>query len=394
MAKRIVCCVLSMLMLLSFLPLHGQALKSDELKEQIEQMEQQQEALEAAHEVLEQQKQDNVDDMKAVVANKNIVDQQILLLQIQQLNLEEQIRVLSLLIADQQEQLDQAQAACDSLELAYKARIRAMEEEGTVSYWAILFKANSFLDFLDRLSMIREIAAADARRLQQLKQARQQVSQAKDLLLEQKDALKESRLALEENRAQLNAKRAEADGLLQKLIAKGEEFEALLDQSELMQDQLMEELAQAEQDLKEQLAKEEAAKKPTVSKEGWLTPVVGYVLTSPFGMRMHPILGYERMHNGVDMACPAMTPIYASRSGVVSVASFQADGAGHYVQLNHGDGYRSIYMHMTYYTVSEGQYVTQGQIIGYVGNSGLSKGNHLHFGISYNGIYVNPMKYL
>ena len=111
-------------------------------------------------------------------------------------------------------------------------------------------------------------------------------------------------------------------------------------------------------------------------------------------MRLHPILGVYRMHNGVDLACAEGTPIYASRGGLVEVAGYQADGAGNYIQLNHGDGFRSIYMHMTNYIVKQGDYVAPGQIIGYVGNTGLSKGAHLHFGISYNGTYVNPMEYI
>ena len=130
------------------------------------------------------------------------------------------------------------------------------------------------------------------------------------------------------------------------------------------------------------------------SDADWITPVPYYTLSSPFGMRMHPILGIYRMHNGIDMACAAGTQIYASRAGLVEVAGYQADGAGNYIQLNHGDGFRSIYMHMTNYIVNQGDYVAPGQVIGYVGNTGLSKGNHLHFGISYNGTYVNPMQYI
>ena len=78
----------------------------------------------------------------------------------------------------------------------------------------------------------------------------------------------------------------------------------------------------------------------------------------------------------------------------VTAASFQSGGAGNYVSINHGDGFSSIYMHMTRYIVSVGDYVSAGQVIGYVGSTGLSNGNHLHFGISYNGTYVNPMKYI
>ena len=118
-----------------------------------------------------------------------------------------------------------------------------------------------------------------------------------------------------------------------------------------------------------------------------------YTLTSPFGMRNHPILGYPRMHEGVDLACAAGTPIYAAKDGVVSIATY-SDSAGNYVRLDHDGGYSSVYMHMTRYVVSPGQYVAQGTVIGYVGNTGLSKGNHLHFGIALNGTYVNPMEYI
>ena len=99
------------------------------------------------------------------------------------------------------------------------------------------------------------------------------------------------------------------------------------------------------------------------------------------------------MHNGVDMAAPAGTPVYAAKSGKVTAAGWGSQ-AGNYVSINHGDGFASIYMHMTHYIVSVGTYVSAGQVIGYVGSTGLSTGNHLHFGISYNGTYVNPMNYV
>ena len=99
------------------------------------------------------------------------------------------------------------------------------------------------------------------------------------------------------------------------------------------------------------------------------------------------------MHNGVDLACAQGTPIYAARSGQVTVAKYGTD-AGYYVSINHGDGFASVYMHMTHYVVGVGQYVSQGQLIGYVGSTGASTGPHLHFGISKNGEYVNPMNYI
>ncbi len=125
----------------------------------------------------------------------------------------------------------------------------------------------------------------------------------------------------------------------------------------------------------------------------WVVPVTGYYISSPFGMRMHPILGYQRMHNGIDMACVTGTEIRATRAGKVIRAQW-SDSAGYYVQIDHGDGFVSEYMHMTKYVVSVGDSVAAGQLIGFVGSTGLSDGSHLHFGISFEGGYVDPLKYV
>jgi len=161
----------------------------------------------------------------------------------------------------------------------------------------------------------------------------------------------------------------------------------------------MQEIAAKEKELKEAKYDEYLAKlalqgQNPPSNASWTTPVSGYRLTSPFGMRLHPVLGYYRMHNGIDLACAQGTPIFAARAGKVTVASYQAGGAGNYVSINHLDGFASIYMHMTHYVVSAGQTVSQGQLIGYVGSTGISTGPHLHFGISYAGTYVNPLAYI
>ena len=130
------------------------------------------------------------------------------------------------------------------------------------------------------------------------------------------------------------------------------------------------------------------------SSSGWIKPLKSYTFTSAFGMRVHPISKKWKMHEGVDLSAPQGTPIYAAKSGKVTTTSFQAGGAGYYVSINHGDGFSSIYMHMTHYIVKPGDYVNAGQVIGYVGSTGGSTGPHLHFGISYNGTYVNPMNYI
>jgi murein DD-endopeptidase MepM/ murein hydrolase activator NlpD len=282
-----------------------------------------------------------------------------------------------------------------------------MEENGSLSYWSVLFKASSFAELLDRIQMIMEIAEADQRRMAELADAAQQVEQAKTALETEKAALEASREALAAAQTELEAKRLEADQILQDLLAREAEFEQLLEDSEQRQEELMQELAEKEDEYDRAKYEEWLAAHPPAppapnvpapeipkDESDWITPVPYYTLTSPFGMRLHPILGIWRMHNGVDLACAEGTPIYASRGGLVEVAAYQADGAGNYIQINHGDGFRSIYMHMTHYIVQQGQYVAPGQIIGYVGNTGLSKGAHLHFGISYQGTYVNPMEYI
>ena len=117
------------------------------------------------------------------------------------------------------------------------------------------------------------------------------------------------------------------------------------------------------------------------------------MVSSPFGNREAPTAGASSNHQGIDLAAPEGTPIYASRTGVVTAATY-SKSAGYYVSINHGDGYSSIYMHMTKFVVSKGAAVSAGQLIGYVGSTGISTGPHLHFGISYNGAYVNPANYV
>ena len=391
------------------LPAPAEAASSSEIKKQLEALEDREEELQAQIDELRGQYEATEDEIQGMVDQKDIIDQEIALLNEQYDIINEQITSYSLLIADKQDELDDARARLSDLNEKNKERIQTMEEEGSLSYWSIIFEANSFSDLLDRLNMVQEIAAADQRRMREISAVAEEVAKAQAELESEKAALEETRAELDETQKTLEEKRAEADELLLQLIAKGEEYEALLDESEAMQDELMKQIAAKEKEYdqakyKEWLATSVATTKPTTSStkpsgsapssSGWVTPVPYYTLTSPFGMRKHPVLGYERMHNGVDMACASGTPIYASRSGVVTVASYQAGGAGNYVSINHGDGFSSIYMHMTRYIVSVGQYVNAGQVIGYVGSTGISTGPHLHFGISYKGTYVNPMDYL
>ena len=123
------------------------------------------------------------------------------------------------------------------------------------------------------------------------------------------------------------------------------------------------------------------------------TPVDGARISSGFGMRFHPVLGYTRMHKGIDFAVPVGTPVMASGSGVVKVAG-RANGYGNYMRVDMGNGYGFAYGHLSRFApgLHPGSHVHQGQIVAYSGNTGLSTGPHLHYEILIGGEQVNPLK--
>ena len=384
------------------------AASSSEIQEQIDELENQKAVVDQQLADLEALLSDNRDSMMAMITQKDAIDQQIALLKTQTQTITQMVSAYNLLIADQQEELDAAEARMEELNEKYKQRIRVMEEQGSLSYWSVIFNASSFSDLLDRLNMVSEIANADAKRLAELKAVAEEVETARAELFAKKQELDQIKQDLQTAQAEMESKRVEADLILADLVALGQEYEDYIKETEDRQHELMEELAGSYDDLEDAKYKEWLAtsvpptttapasshKTNTVNGITWYTPTKNYRISSPFGWRYHPISGEWKMHYGIDMAAAQGTPIYATRSGYVSTASYQAGGAGYYVKINHGDGYSSIYMHMTHYIVKAGDYVTAGQIIGYVGSTGGSTGPHLHFGISYNGTYVDPQDYI
>ena len=162
---------------------------------------------------------------------------------------------------------------------------------------------------------------------------------------------------------------------------------------------------------KERIAKEEAERIAALNRQnnnkgsssnssgatntgGWLYPLPYQCqVTDSYGYRIHPLTKKYSWHNGVDFGAAAGTAILAAKSGTVTTAAYS--GAwGYYVVINHGDGYSTLYAHQPSLSVSVGDYVTQGQTIGYVGSTGYSTGPHLHFTIYYNGSDVNPFNYI
>ncbi len=130
-----------------------------------------------------------------------------------------------------------------------------------------------------------------------------------------------------------------------------------------------------------------------IRKEMLKTPINGARLTSGFGMRQHPILGYSKMHQGIDFGAPIGTPVFAAGDGVIEKREVFG-GYGNYIRIRHGSGYASAYAHLSRFGqgIAVGKRVKQNQIIGYVGTTGRSTGPHLHYEIHQNNAQVNPMK--
>ena len=408
LTKNILAGLLAMLLIFGMvadsLPAPASAAKSSaQIQQEINQMKEQLKNNKAEVARLESQLSKNMDQMEDIVANKNLIDQQIFLLHDQVQNLNKQIAVYNTLIADKQAELDKATANWKALSDKYKERIRAMEEDGKLSYWSVLFKANSFADLLDRLNMIEEIAAADRRRLKEMSEVAEEVANAQAALESEKVALEDVRKSLEEKQAVLAEKRAEADQLLVELNAKGQEFDAMMDDAESEAEDLIAQIAKKEKEYNEAKEKEQQASNPNygsstppahvVNGITWITPCKYSRVSSAYGWRIHPVYKTWKFHSGIDLAASSGTPIYATRSGTVTTAQYHYS-AGNYVTINHGDGFSTSYLHMTHDTVSVGDYVVAGEIIGYVGSTGVSTGPHLHFTMYWNGETINPADYI
>ncbi len=396
--RKTLAALLAALMLVT-MPVEAKAASSSEIKQQIDTLKDKKADIQSEIDELKVQYNASYDDMASMVAQKNAIDQEMTLLNDKIETTNQQITAYGQLIADAQDNLEIAEKELAELSQQHRERIRAMEEQGTVSYWEVIFESSSFMALLDRLNMVEEINAADRRRIEQMRIVSDVVSATRESLETEKINLEDTRTQLAEDEAMLQQRRAESDELLHELEKKTDEYELLLEESEAKQEELMQEIAAKEKEYKQAKYNEELCRlalqgQNPPSDASWRTPVSGYTLTSAFGMRKHPVLGVVRMHNGIDMACSEGTPIYAARAGTVTAASYQAGGAGNYVSINHLDGFSSVYMHMTHYVVSRGQTVSQGQLIGYVGSTGISTGPHLHFGVSYAGAYVNPLAYI
>ena len=416
--------VMLLTLILGLLPTPVSAASSSEIRKQINQLKKEKEEIKDKIADVKDQYQENEDEIADIIARKNVIDQEVQLLYTQIQNMNDQLAAYNILIADKQDELDMAEDRYTVLSEENKIWIRTMEEEGELSYWEVLFKANSFSDLLDRLNIVEEIAASDNRRLKELSEAADEVEVAQDELVSETEEMELAKLELDEAEAELDAKREEADAIIQELLTKADDLEALEEEFERQEKEFLDEIAKKEIEYDEAKQREWEAymatyvppttappagstnnstpsngggsgntSKPSSGGGGWVRPCSYTSITSPFGYRVSPTSGASTYHQGVDLDTGTGWPVVAARAGTAYTA--YGNAAGNYVTIDHHDGFRSVYMHLNGFAPGiNGKNVSAGELIGYTGSTGVSTGDHLHFGISLNGVYVNPCNYV
>lgn len=337
---------------------------------------------------LEDQLDEISDQRDQALEELELLDQQIALGQQQLEQADAVLAEYDALISQQEAdiaQLEEEQAEQYDL---FCQQTRAMEEQGYVSYLAILFDSSSFSDLLDGLMLVGEVMDYHNDIITGLRDTQVQLQAVQAELETSQAAQQQVRDQQAEALAALEEQQEAAAQLAQSLLDHEAGYEAALQELEAENAQVEEELAQAREEL--------AAQGTVIVSEGeWYWPVPGfYTLTSGFGWRIHPIYGTQRYHNGTDIGGSGIggTEIGAAKSGVVTISQYSSS-YGNYVVVTHADGYQTLYAHMSTRLVSVGDTVTRGQALGLVGSTGLSTGNHLHFEVWYNGTRTDPEQY-
>lgn len=319
------------------------------------------------------------------------------------LELEEKIETLNGQITVKEQEIEDTKAElAEAQELerqqyeAMKVRIRFMYEEGDSYYLEMLFSSTGFADMLNKADYIEAITEYDRRKLEEYIMNEQLIAACQAELEAQQEALQAQKEGLQSEQETQEAIREQAQRDIAAKQASIDEENATLEQwtAELeAQTAVMQALeAQIEAERK----RLEELNKPVQTYDGgtfiWPCPSSKRV-TSPFGWRIHPVYHDNRFHNGIDIGAKSGSDILAAYNGTVVAAAWNAS-MGNYIMINHGDGLYTIYMHCSKFYISQGQYVTRGQVIAAVGSTGMSTGPHLHFGVRLNGTYQDPLSYV
>ena len=305
-------------------------------------------------------------------------------------------------IAVKEQQITEKEAEIADQWGDFKQHMAAMQELRDGGSVAMLSAVNDLYELLTFNEVMQDISIKDTEILDNMKNA--------------KEALESDKLTLESQRSELQNKKADLDAQNSQMRAKQNELNssvaaAQMSAAEAQQAQKDAQAAIESDEMNYEAVKKQiqkmiaaaAASKPTLSFTGFICPLKSYSrISSEYGWRKNPVTGVNKLHAGTDFAAPGGTPIYAAASGYVQVAGWSSGGYGNYVIIYHGkmsDGnqYSTLYGHMRSVATSAGKYVQQGEIIGYVGSTGNSTGNHLHLEVWKGGSKanaVNPRGYI
>ena len=387
MLRRLFCVVLALALLL---PLSGPAAvipasavtqsEIDDLKDQAEDLDNQREELQEQIEAIQS-------DKSRALERKSLLEQQISATQAEINNIQAQIEKYTQLIAEKEAELAQAEADEAELYDQFCQRVRYMEEEGEVSYWSILFSSSDFSDLLDNFMMVEEFIDYDNRMMEEILALQEQIQSDKAELETARTEQETARTEQEKAKADLQAQEAEVDSLIEEISGQEDLLEQQEAQLKAAADAMDDEIRRLEREMASQIS-------GVVSESGfqWPLPASWNTLSSLFGNRTHPITGRPNNHTGIDIPASRNTEIYAAKSGVVVTSTYNSS-YGNYVVVSHSDGTSTLYAHMNSRNATVGQTVSQGQVIGYVGTTGSSTGNHLHFEVRVNGSRVDPVDY-
>ncbi len=374
-------------------PLVSTVVATSTLEQEIDDLKEQSSDIKAQQQDLEAQLATVANDKSNAVARKNIIEQEIQLLQEEIENTEAQILTLDGMIYLKIEEIQQAEEDERKQYELFCQRVRAMEESGTISYWSILFAADDFSDLLDRIIMVDEIMEYDNAVMENLVAIREFIIAEREALeelrVEQEEIYLEQQLARDAKKAQ----EAQVDALIAQILAQEAELESIKRELESAAASMDSAIKKKEAELAAQIAALLAAQGGTVSATGFMWPLPAYnTLSSLFGGRVNPITGSSESHTGIDVPAPSGTPILCAKAGVVIISEYHYS-YGNYVVVSHGGGQTTLYAHMVSRGVAEGTVLNQGDAVGYVGTTGHSTGNHLHFEIRFDGTRYDPVNY-
>lgn len=346
---------------------------------------------------IQAQKKEVQEKLASIRSDLSKAKEQVELIQGQVVLTEEEINTSQALLDQYDLQIQQKEAEITALEQQeeeqyqeFYRQVRWMEETGSTSYLSILFEASSFSEMLDYAMLITDIMDYSNRIIDQLNATQAQLGAARDDLAAGRADQAEVQQALEDKKLELEDQRAQAQTLLNQIAASESEYAAEAKELADSEAKINKELKEAEKKYQEQLAALEAQQNANMTSGDWYWPLPGrYKISSLFGNRADPFTGKRDNHTGTDIPAPGGTPIYAAKTGIVTTVNSNryASSYGYYCIISHGSGYATLYAHQNQVPiVREGQTVQKGQIIGYVGSTGRSTGNHLHFELRVNGV--------